>query len=387
MNVVKHTLVAGSIATLALLAGCGNGGGGTVAKVDGSPITMDEYRQAMEFRSAVQVRVPEGLVLGILQAAQADQLGNVVNQVVPMEVAGSVGFQALQDLVNQEVLFLLAKEENIQVTTEDIEAEIKFQRELDPNFLQRYQNMGMNMGMIRERVRISLVEERLLTKGITVTMDEVDRFIADNPQQFTEPANAQLRWILVPTADRARVDAELATGQDFSVVARQFSRAPNAVQLEGRYTPGPVPIAQLPQEIRPRVVAAQAGAVTDWIPDGQGNIAKFLIEQKSPERKVELTEPRRKLLQRAIARDKGARAKDLGQRLADKRNQLIKDAKIVVEYDALEEQWKNFEEAVKRAEAGTEVVETGVEAEAEKAAQPGQPAAGGQPAAPAAGAN
>src|SRR5690606_10376644 len=114
--------------------------------------------------------------------------------------------------------------------------EVKFKTELNPAFIKQLQARGMSMDAIRNQVELDLSQERLLTKGVSVTDEEVEKFIKENPKQFVEPATATMSWILVnDEAGRTNAQQELDRGKAFKEVAKANSVAPGAMQNEGAF--------------------------------------------------------------------------------------------------------------------------------------------------------
>jgi hypothetical protein len=254
----------------------------------------------------------------------------------------------MQDLVSRTALFQMAKDEGVSPSTKDIEDEIAFQKKLDPNFLTIYQRRGLNMGQIREEVRFSLVQERLITKGITVTMDEVDEWLKNNPEATVVPESADLSWILAKTPEqKAQVDLALKNGGKFSEVAVKLSQAPNAAIVNGRYLPerGSIPINKLSEKppLRQAVMNAAVGSDTAWIQFNEG-WAKFHVDAKNPPKKMDVTPERKINIQRNIALQRGNKASDLRKRLVER----IKNSDIVVRRDSLKESWKNFADMLRK---------------------------------------
>ncbi len=311
------------LATGLILTGCGARGGGSgdiLATVQGEPITIDQFNN----------------YLGVKQTARVIVQG----QVVELPVADTLAFQAMQDLVSRNVLMQMAKDEGVMPNEKKVEDEIAFQKALDPNFLPNYQRRGMNIGQIRDEVKFSLVQEGLITKGITVTDDDVEAWMKRNPKAFVQPASVELSWILANSDNRKEmVDSSLKTGEKFEDVAIKLSQAPSAALMKGRYLPerGPLPIEALAESLKAAVVKGQEGTETDWIKFTEG-WAKFYINKKNPESNIEITKERKENVRRNLALQRGNKANDLRKRLVDR----IRTSDIVVRRESLKDPWKNF---------------------------------------------
>lgn len=308
------------------MAGCG-GREDTLASVDGDAITVDELNEYLSTKPTVRVMVQ----------------GQVVS--LPVAPDESLAFQAMQDLVIRRAMLQMATDEGVVPTDDEVEREIEFRTQLNPNYIKELQARGFTMGQIRKEVMVALSEEKLLTKGITVTDAEVDKFIADNPDNFITPARADLYWVVLnDSADinnrKQIVDRELAAGTRFQEIAMRYSDDPNARQTSGRY-PASV-LNQMSPAVRTAVESATPGDYTPWL-EAQGQHARFFVNQKLPEEPIEMTAARKEAVKRQIAMERGRRAIDLRERIV----QRLKVANISVERSTLKEAWKRFEDRLK----------------------------------------
>lgn len=315
----------GSISILAGCSGGGSGGGGEIlATVDKEPITIDQFNTYLGVKSTVRV------------AANG--------QVVELPVVDTLAFQAMQDLVSRTTLFQMAKDEGVMPDEKDVEKEISYQNKLDPNFMATYKAKGMTLSQIREEVKFSLVQERLITKGITVSADEVNSWIQKNPEALIIPANATLSWILAQNdARKASVDEALSAGGKFGDVAAKLSQDPNAAVSNGRFQGGPIAMNRMAANLKAPIEKTNVGGDTDWIKFNEG-WAKFHVDAKDPEKKLELTPERKENIQRNLALQKGNKANDLRKRLVDR----IQASDVVVRRPALKDQWSNFSKLLKQ---------------------------------------
>ncbi|MCB8932158.1 MAG: SurA N-terminal domain-containing protein [Fimbriimonadaceae bacterium] len=339
---MKKTILFGIAASLAALfvAGCGRGGGGELAVVNGEKISAEDFHKYLETKNTVTVVTPTGAV--------------------EAQVAGSLAFQALKDLVARKVLIQLAKDEGVAPTEQDVLAELEFQKKLNPNFIKERTADGTSIQDLKEGILVSLAREKLLSKGITITKDEVDKYIANNKQMFMDPALADMQWIFVKTdAAKAAVDKELATGQPFLSVAQRLSEIPNARQDQARFPERR--IGQLPPELQTLVNKTDELKVSDWLKLTDG-WAKFYIQKKTPAKPINMDEPRKELVRRQLAQQRGSQAVDLNKRMSDK----IKSSEIKVDDPTLKAPWDKAMEELKKASAAD--VPKGAEAPAPAAA-------------------
>lgn len=321
----KPNLIGLALAATMALAGCGSKGGdsGTVATVGGKPITMEQYRKYLENKANVQV--------------------NVQGQTASLPTAMPLGFQALEDLISQQILLQLAAEEGVAPTPADVDAELAFRTKLNPSFVQSQTQAGLSLKQIKDSLELGLAQERLLTKGITVTMPEVDDYIKKNPKQFEDPATAEMLWVVVKDdASKAKVDQALATGQDFQKVAMTYSIDPNLKQLAGKFPQ--TNIEQMVDPIKKAVMATEPGKQTPWIKFNDGQ-AKFMVQKKTAATPMKINDTQKQFVQRQLAIQRGKLANDLDKRLQDK----LKSTKVSVDYEPFKAMWSKAEESLKKA--------------------------------------
>lgn len=304
----------------ALLAGCGGKSAESLASVNGDSITMEQFNEYLMVKPTVAVITNNGPATA--------------------QVADTLAFQALNDLVRQRVLLQMAKDEGVFPTDAEVGSELDFQTKLRPNFVRDLTARGLTLDMIRRDLTVQVAQQKLLTKGINVTMEEVDQFIKDNPARFTRPESAQMLWIVVDDAGRAAVDADLRAGQAFASVAVRRSAVPNARENQGRLVvqgnPN-VPLSTLDQlapGLANTIRNTPEGRQTGWIRSGQ-QFAKFLVERKQAAEKQTLSDAQKEQLRREIAATRGSAALDLNKRILDR----LKEARVTVNVQPLREPW------------------------------------------------
>lgn len=314
---------AGAISVLAY--GCGSssaGGSSVVAVVNGETITKDDFHKYLEAKPTVRVQTGSG--------------------VAEARVAESLAFQALQDMIARQVTLQLAADEKVYPTDADVSKELDFQKKLNPNFLPQLTRSGLTIDRIKQSLLLSLARERLITKGVTVTMKEAEDYIAANPKAFMEPATADMLWVFVRNdAAKGKVDSALSAGQTFSIVASQYSEFPGAKEQGGRFPTRQV--SALPVDLQKMVATTPEGRATAWI-DMQDGSARFFIEKKAAEKPLEMTPERKELVRRQLAQQRGNQAIDIGKRVLDK----LTTSKVEVKERSLVEAWNTAFERFKR---------------------------------------
>lgn len=305
-----------------------------MAKVNGTPISMAEFNDHLQTKATVRVTVQ--------------------GQSVELPVADTLAFQAVQDLVAQKLLLQVAADEGVAPTDEDVEAEIKFKVALQPNYLPAMKTRGFTTGQVRQLTAVQLAQERLATKGITVTDEEVQRRIKENPNLFVEPEKASLELLFVRGQDtRSKAEQALRSGTPFTSVRQQFDQAPlslrNAFDVSRASGDG-MAIEGLNEPFKSAVRKTDKGKLTDWMRAGDG-WAKILVHSKMPKKEIERTPERMEFLKRQIALEKAAEKNDVNKKVADK----LRSSKIEVVEASLKDPWQRFEERLKKQAEETRV--------------------------------
>jgi foldase protein PrsA len=220
------------LAAVLVASGCGSGSkqsipDGAVAVVDGTPIT---------------------------KASLDDLIGRAkqsyVSQKRAFPKAGTTEYQALQ---SQGVAFLVqraeyakeAEKRKLAVTDKEIQARIdqikkQYFAGSQAKFDAGLKEQGYTLAGLRADVEAQLVSEKLysiVTKGITVTDAEIQKYYTDNKKQYEVAESRDVRHILVKNKALAdKIYAELKAGGDFAALAKKYSQDPGSKDKGGKLT-------------------------------------------------------------------------------------------------------------------------------------------------------
>lgn len=194
--------------------GCGRK---TVGEVNGKKVSQQEYHKVLE-RMAVPLTRGEEVL--------RDPTGRIVRE--------QAGYLALRMLVDRQIVLELAEKEKVMPTEEEINKELERQKKL-PAFNERLKTLGYTQDDLKEDIKVELAAFKLITKGITVSDDEVKKAYQQNLRQFTIPAQVQVGLILADNRKTLNeIQEMLKKGQDFHMVALQKSlKLPNLPQGGG----------------------------------------------------------------------------------------------------------------------------------------------------------
>jgi hypothetical protein len=344
---VKKALFGMSIVAVAM-AGC-KGGGGSVesavgtnelAVVNGQSIPITYYYSLMEHADLVTAIVdPNSLV--------PDSTGKFPPQVTRVQITPALNLQVLRDAINSELIRQLAKADNLYPSGEAIDKEIAYQQSRDVDYVKKLNNQGFSVEQIKDRIGLELARFNLLTKGMSATPEDIDKFIADNPTKFINPASASLLMIEVGDKNtKALADKELSQQQLFSAVAQHYSIQQNGKSL-GYHFPQ-TNLDRFPPALRALVDKTKEFSTTDWQYDAPTkHYVKFYIERKVPAKKITIDDKIKEAVRREVLATKGQQANDVNKRI----NDFLKTSKIEIKVNALQEPWKQaFEQLVKNGD-------------------------------------
>ena len=147
------------------------------------------------------------------------------------------GNQILASLLREELIRQGAKQHNVKVTDEDVEAELDklaeqfgSQAGLEKILI----SYGMNLDDLREQVRSTLLLEAIAAKDVTVEEEELKAYYEENKGKYTEPEEVKARHILVEDEETAKsILEQLARGEDFIELAKEHSTDPGSKDKGG----------------------------------------------------------------------------------------------------------------------------------------------------------
>lgn len=139
------------------------------------------------------------------------------------------GREVLERLISNRLILQEAKELEISVDEEDIDAEIgKVIKEnfygAEDYFYQALEQYGLTEEALRKDLEIELLFRKIVREQIEITDEEVREYYTENQYLFNTPEQVEARHILVETLEEAEDVVQLLDeGQDFSELAKEHS--------------------------------------------------------------------------------------------------------------------------------------------------------------------
>ena len=202
-----------------------------LAKVNGTPITSEEVKRELDnVMAQYQNKIPPEQLQSLLPKLKT---------------------QALENLINTQLLFAEADRKEIKPSSDEINSELDsiisrfpspevFQQQLTKTGITREQMLKD----IEQQLKVNtLVKESLNGVEITVTEKEVSEFYQENPDNFRSPEQVRASHVLLKSnpdddpmvksqkrLELAGLRGKIEDGADFAKIAEEHSECPSKQQ-------------------------------------------------------------------------------------------------------------------------------------------------------------
>ena len=130
-----------------------------------------------------------------------------------------IGQETLLKLVNEEVMEAAAKKYGIKVTDKEIDFELALIRTVDNRAY-----TGVNMERERQRIRSTIILEKVLTKDVVVDNKAIKANYKENAAMYNIPTAYRTAIIVLSSEDEAKQTlSELSDGSSFEALAKERS--------------------------------------------------------------------------------------------------------------------------------------------------------------------
>lgn len=273
-----------------LLAACS---GGSIATVNGDPISRSEFNARLESSPAAR--------------------------------------PVMQQLVQETLLEQYAKNNGITVTTAEIDAR---ENQLKANFSgdtwsQMLASRGLTESDVRGIIQEQLVMNKALATRVTITPAQIKDYFKKNHARFDKPAQAMVRHMLVPNpALASQVDADVKSGKSFSALAKKYSIDPPS-KTKGE--PEPIVQGQLTPTADNYAFSAPIGQVSPPIKTPFGYYI-LQVESRIPTQKATLAGATPQIIQQLREQQEGPLSAPFLQSLEQKAEIKVNDPALATIY-------------------------------------------------------
>ena len=140
-----------------------------------------------------------------------------------------IGRETLVELVDYKVMEAAAKKHKIKVSDKEIDLELALVHSADDQVLK-----GISVEKERERIRTSIILEKILTKDIVIEDQAIKENYEKQASLYNTPDAYRTAVIVLPSKEEAEnAQTELAEGSNFNVLARERSVDASSASLGG----------------------------------------------------------------------------------------------------------------------------------------------------------
>lgn len=250
----------------------------TVVVINGEEIKGAEYYHRMEFLTGVGKPMSRG-----------------VAEFPP-------GFLTIEQLITERLILQLAKNKNVYPTDPEVKSELAYRLEDNPKLLEEWLNSGQTQQELNYMIRLELAQFKISSAGVNVTDQEIDDHFRSNPNMYSTPKKVKISIIAVgDPATAQKVDADLAAKKPFAEVAKLHSEDVTA-KLGGEM--GEITTFALGENVMKAFEKVKIGGTTEWVTLGNKQV-KFLLQNVTPAKRVEMTPKLRRNIRKRLMLNKG----------------------------------------------------------------------------------
>ncbi|WP_232699093.1 peptidyl-prolyl cis-trans isomerase [Brevibacillus daliensis] len=166
--------------------------------------------------------------VGLTQVAQVGSTTITKSELVA-EMNGRYGEQTIAQMINKELVFQEAKQNNLIVSDEQIETEFN---QVKARLLVNKDSAGVldptqlpDDDQIKDDVRYQLLLKKIATNGVKISDEEMKSYFHKHEEDYYQPGQVHLFRIVVQTEEEAlELKVKIDNGADFSEMAKNRSR-------------------------------------------------------------------------------------------------------------------------------------------------------------------
>lgn len=197
-----------------------------------------------------------------------------------------IGRETLLELVNQKVIEAAAKKNKISVSEKEIDFELALMHAGDGQ-----EFTGMNAEEERQKIRETLILEKVLTKDVVIDDKMIKSSFKENEALYNIETAYRVAMIVVETkADAEQVLNEASDGSNFEVLAKERSIDAASASLGGDIGYVNESMDHIDKGIYSVAKSMKIGTLSDVLPLSDGTFAIIRVSDKVKGRSFKLKE-------------------------------------------------------------------------------------------------
>jgi len=218
---------------VALVAGCGGGGGSADLESEDAAVVGSTH-------------IDKAAIAGLMNQAQRGYKA----QGRPFPKTGTAEYtqirnQAVTLLVQQAEREAEADDMGVKVADKDIDKRLdqikkQYFAGSQTKYEQQLKKQGLTDAQVRRDIRAQLISEgvfKKVTSDVKVSDSEIHDYYLQHPQLYAQPQSRDVRHILVDKKALAdKIHSELENGGDFAKLAKKYSKDPGSKTQGGKLT-------------------------------------------------------------------------------------------------------------------------------------------------------
>lgn len=169
------------------------------------------------------------IIMGFTEDKSVASVGDaeITKEALYDEMVASAGAATLDAMISNEVVNQEADKAGIEVTEEELEAEMTVYEESYGGaeaLEQALTASGMSIADLKEEMETYLKIEKIIGPDIEITDEQIQTYFEENKESFEQSSQVEASHILVATEEEAaEVKTKLDEGGDFAELAAEYS--------------------------------------------------------------------------------------------------------------------------------------------------------------------
>lgn len=190
------------------------------------------------------------------------------------------GENSLRQLIDFALITQKLKDEGLSVSDEEVNAAIEARKATSPEVTQILEAKGVRLSALQRQTRYQLSLDKLLTKDVKVTEDQLKKWFETRRKYYDQPAKAQVGLLLTSTKGRADTMAAQLKNKSKSfqeLVDEQKKANDPAAQASMAESPDMIPVDGLPPLLKDAINKTAEGQTSSLITLQEGQQSAYAI--------------------------------------------------------------------------------------------------------------